>query len=210
MTSAIVFQLSSTVPAGNAERGEVGQSIINQIWNLCSKGMQYTMEMDWMSSLSVYCLPFAHFSAPLLSPCKCNIFISFALSKCENISQENHSKNMCEWRWMMDRPEPKEWLPAAHKRPRDDSKSRVCKLPTKPLFPFKSLIRCWESITLGPVWRVSLARLCMVWKPSCLLRFGEVGVKTPTLFVCVLGFFFFYAKQNETGTGHRLMLKLDI
>lgn len=41
----------------------------------------------------------------------------------------------------------------------------------------------------------------MVWKPACLLRFGEVGVKTPTLFVCVCVHVFFYAKQNEMGTG---------
>lgn len=34
----------------------------------------------------------------------------------------------------------------------------------------------------------------MVWKAACLLRFGEVGLKTPTLF-------FYYAKQNEMGTG---------
>lgn len=102
---------------------------------------------------------------------------------------------------MMVHPEPNEWLPAAHKRPRNDLKPCVCKLPTKPLFPFKSLIHCWESITPGPVWRVSLARLCMVWKLACLLRFGEVGVKTPTLFVRVCVCIFFDAKQNEMGTG---------
>lgn len=46
--------------AGNAEGREVGLvSIIDQIRDLCSKskGMHYIMKMDWMSGLSVYCLP---------------------------------------------------------------------------------------------------------------------------------------------------------
>lgn len=89
-------------------------------------------------------------------------------------------------------PEVEKWLLAPRNRPQSDSKSRICKLPTNPLSSFQSLICCWESITPDPIWRVSLAQLCMVWKPACLLRFGVLGVKTPTLCVCACVCFYFY------------------
>lgn len=147
------------------------------------------MEMDGMSSLT----SFTYFPFEVWGYAKRN--------RPEKRTHEWRPSN----RDMMVRLEPKEWLPAAHKWPRNDSKPRVCKLPTKPLFPFKSLIRCWESITPGPVWRVSLVWLCMVWKPVCLLRFGEVGVKTPTLFVLVcvcvcVSMLFLSAKLDKMGT----------
>ena len=159
-----------------------GQQQQHQLWSLCSEGTQW----KWIVCLQMQT------SFSYIPPSKCDI------------KPKNPSKSMCDRRPssrdMMVHSEPREWLPAAHKRPRNDSHLRVCKLPTKPLFPFKSLIRCWESITPGPVWRVSLARLCMVWKPACLLRFWRGRSENPnTRCVCACVFPFYYQKQNKTG-----------